>query len=186
MTGSPGTSPATSPGTAPGTPSGLAIRRATTADWPRIWPIWHDVVRTGDTYCYDPDTDSDTARVMWIERSGVLCWLAEVADRVVGVYEISPNHDGPGAHVANGSYMVDAAVRGRGVGRALVEHSLQAARAAGFLAIQFNAVAETNVGAISLYTDLGFTTVGIVPGAFRHPVEGLVDLRIMHHDLRVR
>ena len=42
----------------------------------------------------------------------------------VGIYHLSPNQPGAGAHIANGSYMVAAAARGRGIGRALVEHSL--------------------------------------------------------------
>jgi ribosomal protein S18 acetylase RimI-like enzyme len=76
--------------------------------------------------------------------------------------------------------MVDAVARGRGVGRALVEHSLRRAREAGFLGVQFNAVAATNVYAIKLYEDLGFETIGIVPQGFRHPTEGLVGLHIMY------
>lgn len=158
----------------------LVIRRATLADWPVMWPIWHAVVAAGDTYSYDPATGYDEARAMWLESPRMQTWLGEIDRRVVGFYEISPNHGGPAGHVANASYMVDEAARGRGVGRALVLHSLRAAKAAGFTAIQFNAVAETNVGAIGLYERLGFSTVGIVPRAFRHPAQGLVGLRIMH------
>ena len=69
------------------------------------------------------------------------------------------------------------------MGRALVEHSLKRAAAAGYLAIQFNAVAETNVGAIGLYERLGFATIGTVPNAFLHPQAGYVGLRVMHRDL---
>jgi ribosomal protein S18 acetylase RimI-like enzyme len=49
--------------------------------------------------------------------------------------------------------------------------------------MQFNAVVETNVGAIGLYERLGFVTIGIVPNAFRHPVAGRVGLRIMYREL---
>ncbi|MEV7039062.1 GNAT family N-acetyltransferase [Amycolatopsis sp. NPDC051061] len=58
------------------------------------------------------------------------------------------------------------------------------AREAGFAAIQFNAVVDTNKSAIRLYESLGFTTLGVAPGAFRHPVHGDVGLRIMWLDLR--
>jgi ribosomal protein S18 acetylase RimI-like enzyme len=160
----------------------LRIRIATDADWPRLWPIWNEVIAAGDTYAYEPSTDQSTAKAMWMDAPGGELWLAERA-QVLGMYRISPNHDGPGAHVANGSYMVPASARGLGVGRALVEHSLKRAAAAGYLAIQFNAVAETNVGAIGLYERLGFATIGIVPDAFRHPQAGYVGLRVMHRDL---
>ena len=69
--------------------------------------------------------------------------------------------------------MVASAARGRGVGRALVEDALSWARAAGFRAMQFNAVAETNVEAIALCS-LGFSIVGTAPEAFDHPEHGLV------------
>ena len=80
--------------------------------------------------------------------------------------------------------MVASAMRGRGVGRALVEDALSWARAAGFRAMQFNAVAETNVAAVALYRALGFSIVGTVPEAFDHPRHGLVGLHVMHMNLR--
>jgi ribosomal protein S18 acetylase RimI-like enzyme len=163
----------------------LTIRRATEADWPRLWPIWHEVVSAGDTYVYDPDTSYADARTLWSGgQVGHETWLAETAGGVaVGMYHVAANHEGPGGHVANGSYMVAASARGLGVGRQLVEHSLDRCAEIGFRAIQFNAVAETNTGAIALYERLGFATVGIVPEAFAHPQLGFVGLRVMHRPL---
>jgi len=80
--------------------------------------------------------------------------------------------------------MVASTAQGRGVGRALVEDALTWARAAGFRAMQFNAVAETNVAAVRLYDSVGFSIVGTVPEAFNHPERGLVGLHIMHLKLR--
>ena len=51
--------------------------------------------------------------------------------------------------------------------------------------MQFNAVAATNTHAIALYRRLGFTTIGLVPGGFRHPSAGYVDLHIMFRPLVV-
>jgi ribosomal protein S18 acetylase RimI-like enzyme len=161
----------------------LQIRRATDDDWPRLWPIWHEVVAAGDTYAYDPDTSFADARGSWLGgQPEHETWLAETSDTgaALGMYHISPNQEGPGAHVANGSYMVASSARGAGVGRALVEHSLRRCAELGFRAIQFNAVAETNTGAIALYERLGFSTIGIVPEAFAHPQLGFVGLRVMH------
>ncbi len=161
---------------------GLHVRAATDDDWPRLWPIWHEVVAAGDTYTYDPNTSFADARASWSGGSAAHeTWMAETpGGRALGMYHISPNHEGPGAHVANGSYMVAASARGTGVGRALVEHSLRRCGEIGFRAIQFNAVAESNTGAIALYQRLGFSTIGIVPEAFAHPQLGFVGLRVMH------
>lgn len=60
---------------------------------------------------------------------------------------------------------------------------LAAAKEAGFAAMQFNAVVASNAPAVALWRGLGFAVVGTVPGAFRHPSLGAVDLLIMHRDL---
>jgi ribosomal protein S18 acetylase RimI-like enzyme len=79
--------------------------------------------------------------------------------------------------------MVDPARWGQGIGRALVEHALDWARAEGYRAMQFNAVAESNTRAIALYRSLGFDVLATVPEGFRHPSEGYVGLCIMHRRL---
>ena len=162
----------------------LDLRRAGVDDWARIWPIFHEVTAAGDTFAYDVDTDEATARSGWLAPPPNQTWIAVDGDgTVLGVYIIGPNHGGPGAHIANASYMVDSAARGRGIGRRLVAHSLDQAKRAGFVGVQFNAVASTNVYAVKLYSDLGFETVGTVPQGFRHPSQGLVDLLIMYRPL---
>jgi GNAT superfamily N-acetyltransferase len=118
----------------------------------------------------------------WFCESGSV-YVAELNQQVVGSYVIKPVHPGRCAHIANAGYMVDAANRGRGIGLALGEHSLQQARILGYLAMQFNIVVATNQIAVQLWHRLGFSTIGTVPRAFRHPQAGLVDLLIMHRSL---
>lgn len=161
----------------------LDVRPATNADWPAMWPIFHEIVLAGDTFSYDPAMTSEEARRGWLAPAPAETWLAAEGEQVLGFYHLVPNQGGPGAHVANASYMVGTALRGRGIGRLLVEHSLRRAREAGFRGIQFNAVAATNTYAIKLYQDLGFETIGAVPGGFRHPEQGFVDLLIMYRAL---
>jgi GNAT superfamily N-acetyltransferase len=72
---------------------------------------------------------------------------------------------------------------GGGIGAAMGEHSLHEARAAGYRAMQFNAVVRTNTRAVALWQRLGFAIVGTVPGAFRHRDLGFVDLYVMHRAL---
>lgn len=160
------------------------FRPATEADWPLIWPVFEQVVRAADSYAYDPATDFETGRTLWLAGPPDRAWLVtDEQDMVLGSYKTGPNRAGPGAHVATASYLVSEASRGRGIGRAMVLHSLAQARAGGYRGLQFNAVAASNVYAIKLYHDLGFRTVGAVPGGFRHPAQGFVDLLVMYHDL---
>ena len=85
--------------------------------------------------------------------------------------------------MANAGYMVAPEARGRGIARTLCEHSLEAARQAGFDAMQFNFVVSTNEGAVRLWQRCGFEVVGRVPRAFRHRELGPVDVLVMHRFL---
>ncbi|MGH8031666.1 MAG: GNAT family N-acetyltransferase [Luteimonas sp.] len=161
---------------------GIVIREIGAGAFDRLWPIFADVVAQGETYAYASDLSLDQARRMWTSPPA-RCFAAEADGAVLGGYRLAPNVGGPGAHVANGSYMVACAARGRGVGALLCEHSLDEARRAGFLAMQFNLVVSTNAAAVRLWQRHGFAIVGTLPGAFRHARHGLVDAYVMYRTL---
>jgi GNAT superfamily N-acetyltransferase len=79
--------------------------------------------------------------------------------------------------------MVDPGQQGRGVGLALGTYALDWARASGYRSMQFNAVVETNVGAVRLWQRLGFEILTTVPEAFDQRDVGLVGLHVMHRSL---
>jgi L-amino acid N-acyltransferase YncA len=160
----------------------LVIRRASDSDFDGIWEIFHAVVAKGDTYAYDPETTKEQARAIWM-APGLSTYVAFLDGEVVGTYILKANQPGLGSHVANTGYMVRPERAGRGIGRALCEHSLDEARRAGFLAMQFNAVVSTNEPAVALWRKMGFAVVGTVPKAFHHRQLCLVDLFIMHRSL---
>ena len=114
------------------------------------------IVSAGDTFPYDPGMDEASARAMWLTPPPSRVVVVEADGAVAGTANMHPNREGPGAHVASASFMVDPARWGQGAGRALCEHALDWARGEGYLAMQFNAVAETNERAVSLYRSLGF------------------------------
>jgi len=162
----------------------MEIREATEADWPAIWPIVEAVVRAGETFTYPRDMGPTFGRTLWMQPPpGVTLVAVDEAGRVLGTAKTGPNHMGPGAHVATASFMVAAEARGQGVGRALGEAVIARARAAGYRAMQFNAVVEANRSAVRLWRALGFEIIGTTPEAFDHPREGLVGLHIMHRRL---
>ena len=137
----------------------IEVRRATEADWEDLWPILHEVFIGGDTYPYHPDTDEAKAFDIWM-ASPAATYAALEGDAVVGTYYLKPNQPGLGSHVCNAGYMVSSAARGKGVGRAMCEHSMQEARKLGFKAMQFNLVAGTNIRAIELWQAMGFKSLG--------------------------
>jgi L-amino acid N-acyltransferase YncA len=158
----------------------IDIREATDADWPQIYPIYLGIVADGTTYAFPEDQTLDEARPWWMEPPPGRVVVAHEGDRVLGSAKAGPNRPGRGSHVATASFMVDPAERGRGVGRALAEHVVAWARASGYRAMQFNAVVETNTGAVRLWRSLGFEVVGTVPEAFDHRELGFVGLHVMH------
>lgn len=160
------------------------IREATAADWPDMWRFMRVIVAAGETFSWATDLSEADARARWFHDPPGRTFVAlDESGAIVGTAASEPNHDGPGAHVATASFMVDPACFGRGVGRALGEHVLDQARADGYLAMQFNAVVEVNTRAVGLWRSLGFEVVGTVPEAFRHPAAGLVGLHVMHRRL---
>jgi len=159
----------------------IAIRLAQPIDFDAIWEIFHRVVQGGDTYVYDPETTKEEARSIWMDNGKT--YVALDGDRVVATYVLRANRPGLGSHVANASYMVSPDYQGRGAGRALCEHSLEAARKSGFTAMQFNFVVSTNHAAVELWKKCGFQIVGTAPKAFNHRQLGLVDAYVMHRFL---
>ncbi|HEX8869109.1 MAG TPA: GNAT family N-acetyltransferase [Lentzea sp.] len=166
--------------------SPISIREAREDDWPQIWPIIHDIVSQQETIPYDPAMSEDDAKRMWLLAAPARVVVAVVGDKVAGTANMYANRPGAGNHVASGTLMVAAQSRGTGVGRALTTDLVDWARRTGFAAVQFNAVVDTNAAAVRLYESLGFVTLGVAPGAFRHPTLGKVGLRIMWLDLQVR
>ncbi len=160
----------------------IEIHTATVADWPGIWEIFQRVVESGETYPYAPNTTEDDAKALWIDRPQAT-YAAVEGGSVIGTYYLKPNQPELGAHVCNAGYMVHPGARRRGVGRKLCAHSLDEARRLGFTAMQYNLVVVTNEGAIRLWTEMGFRTIGILPGAFRHAALGFVDALVMYRRL---
>jgi GNAT superfamily N-acetyltransferase len=161
----------------------MEVRDATADDWPRIWPFVREIVVAGETFVYDPAMDEARAREMWMVGPPGRTTVAVSDGAVLGTANMYANRPGPGSHVASGSFMVNPEHWGHGAGRALCEDLLDWARAQGFRAVQFNAVAETNVRAVDLYRSLGFEVIGTVSEAFLHPTEGYVGLHVMHRRL---
>src|SRR6266496_3462491 len=160
----------------------MQIRPAINADHDAIWNIFAEIIAAGDTYAFDPQMSREEALAYWF-RADTHTYVAEENDGVVGTYILRPNQSGPGSHVANAAFMVARDAEGAGVGRRMAEHCLSEALRIVFRGMQFNFVISTNTRAIHLWNQLGFKIVGTLPGAFRHPEKGYVDLYVMYRSL---
>jgi len=160
----------------------LLIRTAVLADRAAIWGILEPVIRAGETYALPADMSEADAIAYWT-GPGREVFVAEQDGQVVGTYFLGANQKGGGDHVANAAYATLPAMRGRGIARGMVGHSLVEAARRGFSAMQFNFVVSSNKDAVHLWQSLGFEVVGRLSGAFRHPQLGPVDALVMFRRL---
>ena len=160
----------------------MNIRPATAADDEAIWRILEPTFRAGETYPVPRDISRADALAYW-RTKGHAVFVSEDEGAIVGTYYLRANNRGGGAHVANCGYVVAPDAMGRGVARAMCDHSIREATVRGFRAIQFNFVIASNERAVRLWQSCGFAIVGWLPDAFEHPRLGMVDAYVMVRNL---
>jgi GNAT superfamily N-acetyltransferase len=160
----------------------VSIRPALSGDAPALWSILEPVLRAGETYTLPRDISAEEALAYWCAPSH-RTFIAEADGAPLGTYYLRANQAGGGAHVANCGYVTAPRAQGRGVARRMLEHSLEMARALGFRAMQFNFVVSSNQRAVDTWVANGFSIVGRLPGAFKHPNLGFIDAFVMHRFL---
>lgn len=162
----------------------MNIRRADEhKDYDKVWEIFSDVISTGDTYVFDPQTSKDTLHKNWFADYMDTFVAVDDHDQILGTYIIKPNQIDLGNHIANCGYMVNHKYQGKGIGKFLCEHSIKFAKEKGYLGIQFNIVVSTNTIAVELWGKFRFKIIGTTPKGFRHKKLGLVDTYIMFKEL---
>jgi GNAT superfamily N-acetyltransferase len=140
-----------------------ALSVATPDDYDELFTAYALIVDSGAGFPHEPPLSREAFDDYWIAHSATI-WIARVEGKLVGAYYIKANFVGRAAHIANAGYFVVESYRGRGLGRALVEHSLRQASRLGFDAMQFNLVFESNP-ARAIYRQLGFREIGRIPDA---------------------
>ena len=158
------------------------FREMTRDDFDAFWPTFSKVIAAQETYAFDPDMTVEQSYGIWCEIP-LKTVVYVVDDEILGTYYIKPNSAGPSRHICNCGYMVSENARGKGVARAMCEHSQQVAVEQGFKAMQFNSVVSTNIIAVSLWKKLGFSIIGTIPRAYHHKRLGYVDSYIMFKSL---
>lgn len=160
----------------------VEIRKAQEKDQDAIWEISREVIATGDTYTFSPDSTKEQMLAFWMGKDRHT-YVAVENEEVLGMFLIKDNQPGLGAHIANAAYMVSEKAEGKGVGKSMCLYSLDEAKRLGYLAMQFNIVIKSNERAVKLWQKLGFQIIGEIPEAFRHKQLGLTNAYIMYRKL---
>lgn len=161
----------------------MNIRKATEADYNKVWDIFSKVIATGDTYVFSPNTAKQDLQKHWFANYMQTYVAEDNLQNILGTYIIKPNQIDLGNHIANCSYMVSPDAQGKGVGKMLCKHSIETAKQLNFKAIQFNIVVSTNTAAVKLWEKFGFKIIGTTPNGFKHATLGFVDTYIMYKNL---
>ena len=161
----------------------IRIRAIRESDLPEAIAIWNRVVEDGMAFPQTEGLTAETGRAFFAAQdfTGV---SVDPDGEVTGLYILHPNNIGRCGHIGNASYAVRADMRGKGVGEALVRHSLEKAKEKGFRLMQFNAVVKSNGAALALYPKLGFVKLGEIPGGFLRKDGIYDDIVLFYYDLR--
>ena len=128
-------------------------------------------------------THAQTDYLLSYPESNEIELLAELEGSVVasaGIACVGPKEKT--RHRAEFGISVDKDFWGLGIGRALTEACIECARAAGYLQMELEVVAE-NEKALSLYRSLGFVEYGRNPRGFRSRLTGWQELLLMRLEL---
>jgi GNAT superfamily N-acetyltransferase len=130
------------------------VRRAIPADGPDVRRF---VFQTLRDYCIEIDLDGHDRDVLTFgdPKEDALEFVAELDGRPVGSVIITPRGDGS---ATLSKFYVDAACRGRGIGRPLLDFAVNAARAAGLRRLELDTRSCFHQ-AIHLYESTGWIPI---------------------------
>lgn len=160
----------------------MTIRLATPTDHEAVWHIISNVISTGDTYVFAPDSSQEKMLTYWF-ATDKKTYVAEENNEILGTFYLKENQMDLGAHMVNAGYMVSENARGKGIGKAMAEFSLREAKRLGFRGMQFNLVVKTNERAVKLWLKMGFSIIGEIPEAYKHSSLGFVNAYIMYQKI---
>jgi phosphinothricin acetyltransferase len=137
----------------------MIIRPALPTDAPQIAAIWNHAIRH-TTITFNPVEKSD-AEVAELCARQALVW--EEDGRVLGFSRFFQFRGGEGyRHTAEHTILLHKDGQGRGMGRALMTATCDAARAAEYHSLFAGCSAE-NSGAVAFHAACGFRTVATLP-----------------------
>lgn len=81
----------------------------------------------------------------------------------LGIFELQPAYPGRSSHVVTGTFLVNAGIRGKGIGRTLVEEFIEWSKRLGYTSSYFPLIYGSNVGIRRILEGLNFRRIGVLP-----------------------
>lgn len=131
-------------------------------------------IERGDTFSFFDTLHLDSFQNYWFGAFAGVMVLGDLPTlegpkhwekECLGTFFIKPNYPGRASHICTAGFLVNAGIRGKGIGRTLTDCFLQWAPRLGYTYCVFNLVFETNVPARSLWELLNFKRIGRIKSA---------------------
>lgn len=167
-------------------PEGFAIREAQPRDAPALVALAEDIAAEPEGWLISDGgwrTAGDERRYLRALRRyrDAAVFVAETDEGLVGRLSLGRDPHPASRHVADLGLMVAAAHRRRGIGRALLQQSVEWAREVGIRKLELH-VFPHNEGAVALYEGFGFRREGYRKAHYRRGRE-FVDAILMAYDV---
>jgi L-amino acid N-acyltransferase YncA len=147
-----------SPSTRQDLPDAVVVRPLDEGDWDDVRRIYAEGIATGEATFETEVPDREALEAAWLPGHR---WVAEIGGRVVGWAAAKPvSTRAVYAGVAETSIYVGDGCRGRGVGRALIQHQVSAADSGGLWTLQTSIFPE-NRASLNLHHSAGFRTLAV-------------------------
>lgn len=131
-----------------------------------IRQCFHDFAApTAGTVYEDPTTDNLYAL---FQKEKSMLWVAERSGEVLGCCGIFPSENLPHGYVELVKFYLSADSRGQGIGKTLMEKSIQSAAEFGYKKLYIESLPEFGT-AVSLYEKAGFVRLESAVGVSGHP-----------------
>ncbi len=144
--------------------SKVSIRRANSQDYSNIVDLINSVAAEGlwlATDSYVPTSQWERALREPEKNPRYLILVAGIEDQIVGWCRLFPYELGnKSAHVSDMAIGICKDFRGLGIGRTLIEHALEWAKAQNYEKVTLD-VYSSNQHALSLYKKMGFQVTGV-------------------------
>lgn len=142
----------------------MILRPAEAEDLPNLAAFWNGIIRdTTITFTTVPKTEADLAAMIAARRAAGREFFVVREGDAIGLASYDQFRAGPGyAHAMEHTILLPPALRGRGMGRALMERVEAHARAGGAHTL-FAGVSGENAGAIAFHHRIGFDVAARYP-----------------------
>lgn len=116
-----------------------------------------------NNYGTDVSTTRNTTQYKRRKQRKNLNLSIQWEQQCLGYFSIQPAYPGRSAHVVTGNFVVNAGIRGKRIGRTLVETFIRWSMKLGFGSCVFPLIYSTNVGIRRILDDLNFKQIGQLP-----------------------